>query len=163
MQEIRSLPEALRSMGLDNVILIMDKAGDELKDAILTEAQKTHTKLSNVVVLASNATIQSGSFACLRSTPEEARAFLAAIDPSELEKYYRGPRDAAKELDINLLELLSIALELAAGKEPPNIPIISSYDKARRIVVILPKAAPKDYDTELRDVHRARKSALQAA
>jgi hypothetical protein len=58
--------------------------------------------------------------------------------------------------------MLCIALELAAGKEPPNTPLIVGYEKERRIVVFLPKAKPIDYEKAKR-AYDAEKTALAAA
>jgi hypothetical protein len=55
-----------------------------------------------------------------------------------------------------------MTLELAAGKEPPQSPIIVSYDKKMRILMLLPKADPMDYET-LKNNYAAEKTALQAA
>mgnify|MGYP001563861683 CR=1 FL=1 len=58
--------------------------------------------------------------------------------------------------------MLYMTLELAAGKEPPQLPIIASYDKKMRIVIFLPKADPIDYEA-LKSNYAAEKAALQAA
>lgn len=162
VREVESLDETLLSMGLENVVVI-HKSKDELATAVSEEAVKSNTKLSNVVILGSSATLNSDAFASLRSTPDEARAFMAAVDPSELESYYKDHKsDTNEQLTIRLMEMLCMALELAVGKEPPQLPIIASYDKALRIVVFLPKAEPADYE-ELRRFYNAAQKALQAA
>ncbi|MDD5136693.1 MAG: hypothetical protein PHN63_05040, partial [Candidatus Omnitrophica bacterium] len=161
IQQIESIPDILRSMGLDNVVLVHANSKD-IADSLIKEADKANTRLSNVVVLASKGTIESPSFDSLRSTPTEAKAFIAAIDPVELEKFFRENKDPLKHLDIKILEMLSIALDIAAGKEPPQIPIVAYYDRALRIVVLIPKAEPKDYE-ELNRNYYARKTALAAA
>jgi hypothetical protein len=161
VREIESLGDTLRSLGLDNVIVI-HKSKDELAPAILSEADRTHTRLSNVVVLGSNEVINSEGFAALRSTADEERAFLAAIDPAELEKYVKAHQRGSEQFNIRLVEMLTLALELAVGKEPPQMPLISSYDKARRMVIFLPKAEPVDYE-KLKDIYKAETATLVAA
>ncbi|RKY40668.1 MAG: hypothetical protein DRP85_08175, partial [Candidatus Makaraimicrobium thalassicum] len=126
---------------------------------LLKEADRTSTKLSNVVVLASNDTINAERFKRLRSTREEKRAFLAGIDTTELDK--------AKTLDsqlnvIQIIKMISIALELAMGKEAPDLPLIAEYNKALRMVIFLPKAEPMEYE-DLKKLYKMRKLALQAA
>ena len=66
------------------------------------------------------------------------------------------------QLNIKIIEMLLIALELAFGKEPPNLPIISSYDKVSRIVIFLPKAEPMAYE-ELKNKYNVQKTALRSA
>ncbi|RKY40640.1 MAG: hypothetical protein DRP85_08220, partial [Candidatus Makaraimicrobium thalassicum] len=126
---------------------------------LLKEADRTSTKLSNVVVLASNDTINAERFKRLRSTREEKRAFLAGIDPTELNKTLSSD----SEINIiQIIEMISIALELAMGKDAPDLPVIVSYDKTLRIVIFLPKAEPLEYE-ELKQLYKMRRLALQAA
>jgi hypothetical protein len=160
VHEIESLGDTLRSLGLDNVTVIHED-GEALAASLLAEADKTHTKLANVIVLGSSRTLASAAFGALRSTTDEQRAFLAAVDPTLIMNaaVYAGPSDV---LNINLIEMLSIALELAAGKEPPRIPMIVSYDSRMRMVIFLPRAAPIDYET-LKKAYEADKRALASA
>ncbi|MEA3488865.1 MAG: HEAT repeat domain-containing protein, partial [Candidatus Omnitrophota bacterium] len=156
--EIESLGDTLKSMGLDNVRVVHSGSND-LAEELLKEAEETSTKLSNVVVLASNNTINSERFDGLRSTRQKKRAFLAGIDTRELDK--------AKTTDsqinvIQIIGMISIALELAMGKEAPDLPLIAEYDKALRIVIFLPKAEPLEYE-QLKRLYKMRMLALQAA
>lgn len=161
IRELETLGDTLKSMGLTNVSVIHRKAGDLAAD-VLAEAQRTNTALSNVVVLASNATINDASFATLKDPQDSVRPFLAGIDPTQLEAWARDNKDAGLQLDIRILELLAMTLELAAGKEPPQMPLIMSYDPAKRIVVYLPKAEAVAYE-DLKTMYYARKAALTAA
>ena len=164
MKEIDSIAEALQSMGLDNVEIIRGN-GNQLADAILTakEAGNTPTKMHNIVVMASANTINSDGFAALRNSDESDRPFLTGIDPTELIKLYTEYGETvSKQLYIRLASLLYMTLELAAGKEPPQSPIIVSYDKKMRILMLLPKADPIDYEV-LKNTYAAEKIALQAA
>ncbi|MFC1548852.1 hypothetical protein ACFL5E_02725 [Candidatus Omnitrophota bacterium] len=160
IQEIRSIAKKMRDMGLDNVQVI-EYGGDQeyrLADEILDAAIETNTDLSNVVVLASAATINSQGFEKLRSTEDEQRAFLAGIDTSEISDF----SGTNEELYIRITEMLSIALELAAGKSAPGLSIIKEYNKALRTVIFLPKAEPVDYE-KLQEMYKLQQSALIAA
>ncbi|MCX5667272.1 MAG: hypothetical protein NTY34_03045, partial [Candidatus Omnitrophica bacterium] len=163
IQQIESIPDILRSMGLDNVVFVRSNS-KEIAASVLKEADKANTKLSNVVILASKGTVASSSFDSLRSTPTEAKAFIAAIDPAELEAFIKDNKDPSIHLDVKILEMLSVALDIAAGKDPPNIPMVKldSYDKALRFIMLIPKAEPKDYG-ELNRNYYARRTALAAA
>jgi len=165
LKEIRSVGDILRELGMDN-IEIVEGDGGALAGTLLDRADKTKTKLSNVVVLASSATVQSDAFAPLRSTPEEQRAFLGGIDAAELLKYYSENKDMlaqqSRQLEMEIMKMLSIMLELATGKEPPQLPIIVYYDKTLRIVVFLPKVSLMDYE-RLKDKYEAEEIALRKA
>jgi hypothetical protein len=162
MKEIDSIGEALRSMGLDNVEIVRG-SGSQLAAAVLSEAEKTDTRMHNVVVMASAVTINSDSFAALRNADEGDRPFLAGIDPTELVKLYAEfGESVSKQLHIRLSGLLYLTLELAAGKEPPHTPMIISYDRKMRTVIFLPRAEPVDYEA-LRKLYKSEAMALQAA
>jgi hypothetical protein len=162
MKEIDSIAEALQSMGLDNVEVIRG-SGSQLADSLTKAAKDSNTKMHNIVVMASANTINSDGFASLRNADESDRPFLTGIDPTELIKLYTEFGEAvSKQLYIRLASLLYMTLELAAGKEPPQSPIIVSYDKKLRILILLPKADPIDYEV-LKNTYAAEKVALQAA
>ncbi|MCX5678999.1 MAG: UTP--glucose-1-phosphate uridylyltransferase [Candidatus Omnitrophica bacterium] len=162
MKEIDGIGETLKSMGLDNVEVIRG-SGNDLANTLLTEADKTHTSLHNIVVMASTNTINSNSFTALKDANENDRPFLAGIDPTELMKLYdEFGETTSKQLYIRLMQMLYMTLELASGKEPPQIPLIMSYDKKTRTVIFLPKAEPRDYEM-LKNVYAAEKMALAAA
>jgi len=55
-----------------------------------------------------------------------------------------------------------MTLELAAGKEPPQTPVITSYDKKNRIIFFLPKVEPIEYEA-LKNAYNAEVKALTAA
>ncbi|MCX5665982.1 MAG: hypothetical protein NT036_02895, partial [Candidatus Omnitrophica bacterium] len=162
LTEIKSIGDTLRSLGLDNVEVVEGNS-QGLAGTLL---KKAGSNLSNVVVLASAGTINSSSFAELRSTPEEKRAFLAGVDPSEIMEHYKDHKKdmqlAGQQLEIRIMEMLSIALGLAVGKMPPKIPMIFSYDETLRIVIFMPKPEIFNYET-LKDANKGRARALQAA
>jgi|GEM_PF-1459819 len=162
MKEIDSIGDTLRSMGLDNVEIVRG-SGSDLSTAIIDMADKTHTNMRNVVVMASSRTINSESFLSLRNAKDGEKPFLAGIDPSELIRFYSEFGEATeRQLYIGLTGLLYMTLELAAGKEPPQTPVITSYDKKNRIIFFLPKVEPIEYEA-LRKAYNAEVKALTAA
>ncbi len=162
MKEIDSIGDTLRSMGLDNVEIVRG-SGNDLSAAIIDVADKTHTNMRNVVVMASSRTINSESFSALRNAKDGEKPFLAGIDPSELIRFYSEFGEATeRQLYIGLTGLLYMTLELAAGKEPPQTPVITSYDKENRIIFFLPKVEPIEYEA-LRKAYNAEVKALTAA
>ena len=165
LKEIRSIGDTLKGIGLDNVEVV---EGDSrsLAGSLLAKAKKTKTDLSNVVVLASSAAVDSESFNKLRSTATEKRAFLAGVDASEIAQFYEANKDSIKasgqQLRIRIMEMLSITLELALGKEPPKLPIIDSYSIKMRTATFKPGAElidynvlKADYDAEATTLHNA--------
>ncbi|MFH1552889.1 MAG: hypothetical protein ABID83_04545 [Candidatus Omnitrophota bacterium] len=158
VKEIESLGKTLRSLGLENVTVI-HADGEKLAGNILEEAERTSTGLSNVVVLASKDTVNSAMFDQIKSTEKEKRAFLAVVDPAELIK--EKSSDAQVTI-VQIVEMLSIALELATGKDAPDLPLIVEYDEDLRVVVFLPKIEPVDYE-KLKEHYNMRKLALQSA
>jgi hypothetical protein len=162
--DIDSLMAEMRKMGLDNVI-IEHASKDELARVVTKRAVDTNTKLSNVVLFGSSDTLNLPAFNELRSIPGEARAFIAAVNPSELDEFYKTYKnDTKNQLKIRLMEMLCMALELAVGKEPPELPFIEpgSYDKVLRKITFLPHVERADYD-EIRRFYNAARTALQAA
>ena len=61
-----------------------------------------------------------------------------------------------------LVQMLSIALEIASGNEAPNLPIVATYDRDSRTVVFLPRPKPMEYG-ELRNFYKLKLLALQSA
>jgi len=162
MKEIDSIGDTLRSMGLDNVEIVRG-SGSDLSTAIIDRADKTHTNMRNVVVMASSRTINSESFSALRNAKDGEKPFLAGIDPSELIRFYASfDENTSNQLHIRLAGLLYMTLELAAGKEPPQTPVITSYDKKNRIIFFLPKVEPIEYEA-LKNAYNAEVKALTAA
>jgi chromosome segregation ATPase len=144
VREIEKLGRVFRSMGLDNVV-ILHSDGDVLVDEILNETDSD--RLSEVVVLASTETIRSSNFDVLRSSKDRIKAFLAEVDPTALREYYDTNRESfERQIAIEFIGMLSITLELAAGNEAPNLPIVAEYDKDLRTVTFLPQPMPMEYE-----------------
>lgn len=162
IKEIDNIGHALKSKGLDNVEVVRG-SGTQLADAVLNKAGKMQTKMHNIIVMASTNTINSDGFASLRNADADDRPFLAGIDARELIEFYaKFGEVTSKQLHIQLTQMLYIALGLATGKEPPQLPTVVSYDKKMRVIVFLPKAEPKDYE-DLKNTYAAEKAALSAA
>lgn len=160
VREIERVGDTLRSMGLTNVSIIHRDAAN-LADELIAEARRTHTTLANVIVLASKDTIARESFAPLRDPQGGVRPFLTGVDPSALETWMAQNKRADLALDIGLLELLSLTLELAVGKEPPQKPNMA-YDAVKRVLIYTPIAQAIRYD-ELKSLYDARRMALASA
>ncbi len=164
INELKTIPGALRSMGLDNIELTIAETSDELAVDALKKVDSGQIKLSNAVIIASKQAVESGRFDSLRSTDKEERAFIAGIDSKLLlELYAKYGESLDNQLDVDIMELLALTLEVATGKEPPQTPLVVSYDKATRLLILLPSATIIDYDRLLRDVNKGRIQALQAA
>ena len=136
MKEIDSIGKALERMGLDNVELVHESV-ERLADVLIERADKTHTKMHNIVVMASKNTIYSTSFEPLMNADINDKPFLTSIDPTELIKLYEKFGELSdKQLHIKLASLFYMMLEVAAGKEPPEAPWIK-YDSVMRIQQLL--------------------------
>ncbi|MGB3114568.1 MAG: hypothetical protein WBC00_08145, partial [Candidatus Omnitrophota bacterium] len=169
INEIRSMQDTLRSMGLDNIVLVHE-SGEKLAESILAEAEKVSEDpsgldFSNMVVLASKKTIDSYDFKKMREAGKDKKALLAAIDPTEIQKYYdEYGENFDKQLDMRVTEMLTIALDLAIGKRRPTSRewLNINYDATSRMVLFLPKAEPVKYD-DLQKRYRHKVLALKAA
>jgi len=168
-KEIRSIPERLRKMGLDNVAIVHKEINESLDrwiGRINNElGNQDRNDLSNIVSLTSETTTTYLSNAYAVSGLEEGkRPLLAGVNPENFEEYYKthdvNSRD--EQLDSQIMEMLAITLELALGKEAPNLPIVASYDKTLRIVIFLPEVKRVNYQ-ELERRYRLKKLALHSA
>ena len=160
IRQLESLGDIFKRMGLSNVRIIHAKSAD-LADDVIDEAEKTSTDLSNVIVLASETTISMPKFDNIRSSKNEKKAFLAGVDPSELKM--GSSSDTGVEINVvHIIRMLSIVMELAVGRDIPDIPMIVSYDRDSRTVIFLPKAEPLKYE-QLRDFYLFKKEALKSA
>ncbi len=165
IKQIESLGDDLRSMGMDNV-KIVSKKKDELLDnwADRIEAELDEAgDFSNIIILGSTETIGSFDNNKLGNIENDKRAFLAGVDAGKLQQFYAENGEAwDKQVNIEIMEMLLIALELAVGKGDPVSPIIADLDRVRRIVIFRPKAEPLDIQ-ELQKRYESQVSALKAA
>lgn len=161
-REINSIGATLRLMGLDNVEIIQG-GKDQLAKAVLDRAGATGTKMKNIVVMASIDTIGSDSFKAFNEADDKDRPFIAGVDPRTLlELYKEHGEDVEKQLYVKFAELLYLTLELAAGKEPPMSSVIVSFDKNKRLLILLPNADIMSYE-KLRETYLTDKRTLVAA
>lgn len=130
--------------------------------------QMTHdaadmSDLTNVVIIASKESVVSRDRFGMLIRDDGKGAFVAGIDPAEILKANES-KAMGQVLDIDIMELMALALELAQGKEPPQIPLIveNSYDKGRRTIILLPRAAAVDLQREV-EINKGRRKALEAA
>jgi len=153
-QEIKTIPAALRKMGLDKYVEVKFVTAQEL-------SALAGIKGKFVTIIGARDTIDPLAERFMR---DEETPFFAAIDTAKLVKEYEESRaDPAKVLDINIMEMVCLALELAAGKAPgPKIPLIDSYDPQKRYVRFLPSATPVNY-SEIRQLHDAKHILEEAA
>ncbi len=161
MKQIDSLGDTLRSLGIDNVEIVHEHM-DDVAAAVLAKAESTHTRLSNVILLASSRTVFSFRISLLQRNSKEM-PFFAAVDASKLKDWYDKNKGSGKQLDIRILEMLSIALELAVGKmSPDTLTIVTEYNREERTVIFAPAAEPIDYD-DLTHANHSRLIAMQSA
>ncbi len=163
VNKIKALPQALKSMGLDNVELVIEENSSTLASNVSKIAQDSNARLSNVVVIASRESVEGGVFDKLRDEKGGEKALLAGMDSKELMELYKVNGEISdKVLDIDIMEILALTLEVATGKMPPRKLLAAPYDSAKRILILSPGATIKDYQ-KLRDINEGRKQALQAA
>jgi len=162
---VKSLGDTLKSIGIDNVTIISGE-GSDLANKLIAEKDETSNKLSNIIALASADTINSNSFTPLRSTQTDKRAFLAAVDPTELNEFYEKHKESLnKQISIKIIEMLSIAMELASKSDHsvalPRIvgTIELDYNESLRMVIFLPKAGPHKYK-DIQDKYKNERTAL---
>ncbi|MBD3295872.1 MAG: hypothetical protein GF392_00705, partial [Candidatus Omnitrophica bacterium] len=161
MKEIYALGDTLKAIGLDNVVIVHENS-DKLADKLMEKCTEKQTDLTNVVVLASKENIGSPKFDPLKSTQIEKKAFLAGVDGSLLNEFMADKGPGLEQLNINILDMITVALELAAGRDELETSIIQSYDKNRRILILCPNAEALDYQ-KLREEYKSRLDFLRAA
>ncbi|MFH1305490.1 MAG: hypothetical protein ABIH74_03720, partial [Candidatus Omnitrophota bacterium] len=157
VRKIDALGDTLRAMGLENVSIVHTES-EKLADAVLNEIVVKETEFSNVVIMASERTVLESAreFEIMRKSMTKS-AFFAVVDTTELEK--------ADIADMNVFavqftEMLTLTLELAAGREAPaNSALVVFYDKLKREVVFMPRAVPENYE-DLRARNMRRKRAI---
>lgn len=116
-----------------------------------------------MVILASNRTVNSSGFDVLRDPENGKRPFIASVDPSGLMEFYEknGPF-AEKQFDARIIEMMTIALEVAMGKECPGATIVKKYYRDLRKIVFLPGADAVNCG-ELVDEYRVKEKIMRDA
>ena len=175
IREIDDLPRALRSMGLDNVEVIHKGNKESVEEWAnrIKGSLEDQNDYSNVVAFASEKTIdflEANNFNSIENI--DKRPFLAKVNPDQLNTYYREEGHdmglIQDQLDIQILEMLSMTLELALGKNVPDKFAATSYgitvlyDRQNKKVIFIPDARQIDYES-LVERYRAREQALQSA
>ena len=162
LREIDSVGETLKALGLDNIQIIR-RSKETLASKLLDEAESSSTSLSNIVVLAAKDTISSESFDALKSTDTKRKAFLAGVDASLLNVFYKkNKNNPDKQLRINIIKMLLLSLELASGKNISRDNLILTYDPKLRRVLFLPKPDPVNYNQLKEQYLHDRKSLIAA-
>ncbi|MFQ5952008.1 MAG: hypothetical protein ACE5JK_01200, partial [Candidatus Omnitrophota bacterium] len=164
LNEISRLPEHLKKLGLNNVIIVRGR-GNALGQDLLRAASDADTSLANVVVLASEDTLKNKSFNNLKSTPEEDRAFIAEIDSSELLEKQAELRYSGDELFVPYLEMIRAALKLAFGEQVPlenTFMRILPDEESPRVYHFIPKARAVKYE-KLKIMYENQRQTIVAA
>ncbi|MDD5439576.1 MAG: hypothetical protein PHS37_05260 [Candidatus Omnitrophica bacterium] len=156
---LRELPDAFRRMGLD-IEVIMKKNAETSAAWADRIVQEKGADLSGMVFFAGKTTVDYIKDKKLDGVAENNRPFLAGIDP---EKILKSKKAVAEEYLVNILEMLLVTLELAAGgKKPEEIPLEFRYDPRHKLIIFLPDAEPVAID-KLPDQYRRQALALVAA
>jgi hypothetical protein len=162
-QCLNILESALTKLSGKDNILILRSEGDSL--AGLIDKNVSDGDYSNVVILGPYTTITSGSFAHMKLTQYEKRAFFAEIDPREL----TAKLDPGVYNYIRLVEMINIALELAFRNDItveslnqmyPGVMVIKTIDP--REYIFLPKCQPLDLKL-LKDIYDAQAKIIISA
>lgn len=149
---IEAITAVLHALNLENSVEVVHSSSGALARDIMARVGGNTSDLSNVLVLASTKTVDSPDFQVLKSTATEPRAFIAAVDTADLDKWYGENKYSTEQPDIKLVEMLSIALELSIGNTSypaSQLPLVLEYKPGQRMIVFLPKAVPVDIN-ELR-------------
>ncbi len=151
--------QAIASMGLENINIVHAESG-RLADAVL-DAAGDRADLSNVVIMGGLGTVESADFrAKLLGRVPDQMPFIAGIDTS---KFDPDVIKAGRYYPVDILMLMSLALDFARGRELRGVPIEYTVDgDNRRMIVFVPEMAPVDYQA-LVDYNRALLRVLQAA
>ena len=170
---INSLISALNSINSTfrdhNIEVILKSSGESLEtwSGKITEGLDDPSDLSNIIVFGSASTTKFFEDNLLKDVDKNNRAFLAGIDPTEIDKLYEEYGEAYDDqLKIELLQYLSITLEVVIGKYSPDLlkelPMEISYDKALRKLIILPIPDRMKYE-DLKKEYKTDRVALLAA
>ena len=144
LSELRTMDDKLKSMGLDNVVIV-HKNKEEIIDAVKKEMGDEQDDLSNLVMFASEDVLAN----FMRKThldrikDPKKRPFLAAVDPSLVQKHHNETGDLGDHYSVQMLEMLLLTLELAYGignVDVDKVPFVEEYNPSARFVQYLPRA-----------------------
>ncbi|MBD3380102.1 MAG: hypothetical protein GF408_06545 [Candidatus Omnitrophica bacterium] len=146
-----------RIEGLDNMIVIRGK-GQNFAEEIIQKQRDTGTKLSNVIAIGSRDSInhlRNAAFAAYRGFAFEEKAFLAAVDPSNL----------VPNSYVNMVDMVTAAVRFALGQsdslEIAGIKAVPDGNNPR-IWRFIPEARAMDLE-ELKELVDAERRALISA
>jgi len=160
----KTIEKELRKLGLGDSVIFKHETSEKLIDKLTEINNDGSTDLSEVVIMASNKTIETSKAKLDRFKigEKEKRPFIASIDPSDIK--VKGDNDG-KVYTAKIMEMLSISLELAvSGKESlaTSLSMVKAYNSAFRIIEFIPKIRPVDY-AECVDEYKRKLKVLQAA
>jgi len=148
--------------GLGGRVKFVHKDRESLATELLNIKNDGKTKISDVIILASNSTIEkySKQFDELKNERGK-RPFITKIDPSDIEA---GEAFDGKVYTAKIMEMLSITLELAvSGRDlRSNLSMVKSYDAVLRVLELIPKIRRVDYNECLTE-YECKLEALRAA
>ena len=157
---ILPLIQELEKLGPDSPIeVVRKKPGEtaaEFAERIVKMTEDGKVKPENVVVLASESTINLDEFSSIRASDDrdKKKAFMAGVNPGNL----------TGDSYIRIMEMISMAMRMAAWQDP-----LSSHSskielefKNNRIVTFIPKIEPIDI-MGLKRIYEAQLRILQAA
>ena len=168
INDIESLGGGLKGIGFKNLKIVLKDRKKDLKEwsCEIMDSLDEKNDFSNVVIMGSKGVKTFFDSEILAGVDNEKRAFIAEIDPSELDAAYEeyGERESEQIL-IDVLSMMAVAINLAVGgRNAPDIPMIvkDSYDSVKRTVVLLPKARMMGYG-DLVEFYKAERNALKTA
>ena len=133
--QIMKLPDILKSMGIDNVIIVHANDKDLTED-VFKKAKDEGVASSNIIVLAGLETIEYIEKYMKGIVKEDhLRPILAAVDTVFLDIYLEKNPDQIRMLDIDIMAMLAITLEVATGKDiPASTPLYKIDPKTKKII-----------------------------
>jgi len=141
-----------RQKGLDNIIIRRRKDGARLPAVIRKDMEETGTPLGNVIILGREALLGGKTFDSLRGAEGADGAFFAGV---------RLPEDFKEDSYVRLIEMLTIAVNLAFGEEvsQEEHPYVLFKEVRDRFYVLIPDATAYDYEI-LAKLYRIQKTVI---
>lgn len=149
---LNRLSRLSKQKGLDNIIIRRRKDGSRLPALIRKDMEDTGTPLGNVVILGQEELLGGKAFKSLRGTEGREGAFFAGV---------RMPKEFKEDSYVRLLEMLTIAVNLAFGESVSHEdhPDVVFEEVHNRFYVLIPDATAYDYET-LAKLYRIQKTVI---
>ncbi|MBF0216439.1 MAG: acetate/propionate family kinase [Candidatus Omnitrophica bacterium] len=171
VEAIDSMDDLMRTMRFDNVEIVIRGVNESVEawaGKISKMSPSGDKDLSNMVILGSVEAVEYFDNEIMGDIDKVKRAFLAEVDPREIQKYFEAhPDDPGRMIDSEIMKMLSISVGMAAGKDMPLSPIIKrdrGYDREKRKVIFTPLPPMDELKYEvLEERNRARSRALKMA